>query len=149
MVKKLVRGAVIAAIYIAITYIIAPVGFGHIQFRASESLTVLPILFPEAVPALFIAVFLANFIGGFGPADIFFGSLISLAAAYLTHVSRRSWLAYFWPIALNGLLVSVYLAPALGIPYPFCAATLTISEAVVVIGLGHPLILWLKKRKIK
>lgn len=149
MVKHLVRGAVIASLYIAVTFMIAPLGFGHIQFRASEALAVLPIIYPEAVAALFIGVFLANFLGGFGPVDIIGGSLISLLAAYLTYVTRQSRLAYLWPILLNGFLVSIYLAPMLGIPYWFCVITLLISEAVVVLGLGRVLIIWLKARGIK
>lgn len=148
MTRRLVRGAIIASLYIAITFVVAPVGFGHIQFRASEALTVLPIIYPESIAALYVGVLLANFIGGFGPIDIFGGSLITLAAAYLTYRTRESWLAYLWPIALNGFLVSVYLAPVLGIPYWLCVATLSISEAVVVIGLGHPLLTWLRNRGI-
>ncbi|NLW17543.1 MAG: QueT transporter family protein [Firmicutes bacterium] len=148
MTKRLVRGAVIASLYVAITFVIAPVGFGHIQFRASEALTVLPIIYPESVVALYIGVLLANLLGGFGPIDIFGGCLITLIAAYLTYRTRSSWLAYLWPILLNGFLVSIYLAPVLGIPYWFCVLTLTISEAVVVVGLGYPLISWLKARNI-
>lgn len=149
MVKKLVRGAIIASLYLAITFVVAPVGFGHIQFRASEALTVLPIIYPESIVALYIGVLLANFLGGFGPIDIFGGSLITLIAAYLTYRTRTSWLAYLWPVVLNGFLVSIYLAPALGIPYWLCVVTLSISEAVVVVGLGHPLLTWLKVRGIK
>ncbi|HHW99464.1 MAG TPA: QueT transporter family protein [Firmicutes bacterium] len=148
MAKKLVRGAIIASLYVAITFVVAPVGFGHIQFRASEALTVLPIIYPESVVALYVGVLLANLMGGFGPLDIFGGSLVTLIAAYLTYRTRNSWLAYLWPIVLNGFLISIYLAPALGIPYWLCVVTLSISEAVVVVGLGHPLITWLKTRGI-
>lgn len=149
MVRQLVRGAIIASLYLAITFVVAPVGFGHIQFRASEALTVLPIIYPESIVALYIGVLLANFLGGFGPIDIFGGSLVTLMAAYLTYRTRTSWLAYLWPIVLNGFLISIYLAPALGIPYWLCVVTLSISEAVVVVGLGHPLLTWLKVRGIK
>ena len=148
MSKRLVRGAIIASLYVAITFVVAPVGFGHIQFRASEALAVLPIIYPESIVALYIGVLLANLLGGFGPLDICGGSLITLVAAYLTYRTRDSWLAYLWPVILNGFLVSTYLAPALGIPYWLCTVTLSISEAVVVVGLGHPLISWLKTRGI-
>ena len=146
--KRLVRGAIIASLYVTITFVVAPVGFGHIQFRASEALTVLPIIFPESIVALYIGVMLANFLGGVGPVDIFGGSLITLMAAYLTYRTRDSWLAYVWPVLLNGLLVSIYLAPMLGLPYWLCVLTLSISEAVVVVGLGYPLISWLTTRGI-
>lgn len=148
MARKLIRGATIASLYVTITFIVAPVGFGHIQFRASEALTVLPIIYPESVIALYVGVLLANIMGGFGPLDIFGGSLVTLIAAYLTYRTRDSWLAYLWPVVLNGVLVSIYLAPALGIPYWLCVITLGISEAVVVVGLGHPLLVWLRARRI-
>jgi len=48
---NLVRGAMIAAIYVVVTVILQPVSFGPFQFRLAEALTVLPILFPEASPA--------------------------------------------------------------------------------------------------
>lgn len=143
------RGAIIASLYVALTFVIAPVGFGNIQFRVSEALTVLPIIYPESVVALYIGVLLANLLGGFGPLDIFGGSLVTLLAAYLTYLTRRSWIAYLWPILLNGFLVSIYLAPALGLPYWLCVVTLSISEAIVVVGLGHPLLTWLEARGIK
>ena len=39
-----VQGALIAAIYAALTYAVAPLSFGATQFRISEALTVLPVL---------------------------------------------------------------------------------------------------------
>ena len=140
MPKQLTRGAIIAGLYIAITFALAPVGFGIVQFRASEALTALPILYPEATFGLYIGVLLANFLGGFGFVDIFFGSLITLAAAFLTYRTRDSWLAYLWPIVLNGFLVSIYLAPIVGVPYWVSVLSLSVSEAVVVLGLGYPLV---------
>lgn len=148
MPKQLTRGAIIAGLYIAITFALAPVGFGIVQFRASEALTTLPILYPEATFGLYIGVLLANFLGGFGFVDIFFGSLITLAAAFLTYRTRDSWLAYLWPIVLNGFLVSIYLAPIVGVPYWVSVLSLSVSEAVVVLGLGYPLVRWLRSRGI-
>lgn len=149
MTRRLVRGAIIAALYILISFVFAPVSFSTlIQFRVSEALTVLPILFPEAIGGLYVGVMLANIIGGLGPIDIFGGSLVTLLAAYLTYRTRQSWLAYFWPIALNGLLISVYLAPILGVPYWIEVLALSLSEGVVVLAFGLPLIQWLRKRNI-
>src|SRR6056297_3262015 len=101
--KKLTRGAMIAGLYIVITYLLAPVSFGPLQFRAAEALTVLPIIFPEAIPALFIGVFLSNIIGGLGLVDTIGGSLITLLAAYITYLFRDNILAYLSPVILNGV----------------------------------------------
>lgn len=144
--KYLTRGALIAGLYVIITYLLSPVSFGPLQFRAAEALTVLPILFPEAIPALFLGVLLSNIIGGLGMVDIIGGSLVTLLAAYGTYHFRGTFLAYLSPIILNGFLISIYLHLLFEIPYWVTVVQISISEAVVVLFLGYPLIQVLKKR---
>jgi uncharacterized membrane protein len=143
--KKLARGAAITALYIAITYFLAPVSFGPIQFRAAEALTVLPIIFPEAVPALFLGVLLANIIGGLGMVDIIGGSLVTLLAAYVTYKNRDNILAYLSPILFNAFLISIYLHLLFSLPYWLTVLQIGASEAVVVVILGIPLVKYLKQ----
>ena len=54
MTLKLVRASLIAALYVVLVLIFNPISFGPIQCRVAEGLTVLPFIFPEAVPGLFI-----------------------------------------------------------------------------------------------
>ena len=49
----LVHGALIAAVYVALTMMFAPISFGPVQFRISEALCILPFFTPAAVPGLF------------------------------------------------------------------------------------------------
>lgn len=42
----MVHGAVIAAIYVVLTILFAPISFGPVQFRISEALCVLPYFTP-------------------------------------------------------------------------------------------------------
>lgn len=143
---RITRGAMIAGLYIVITYILAPVSFGPIQFRAAEALTVLPILYPEAIPALFIGVLVSNIFGGLGLVDIIGGSLVTLIAAYFTYRFRDSILAYLSPVVFNAFLISIYLKAIFGIPYWLTVFQIGISEAVVVFLLGYPLIYYLRKK---
>lgn len=143
--KKIARGAAITALYVVITYFLAPVSFGPIQFRAAEALTVLPILFPEAVPALFLGVLLANVIGGLGLVDIIGGSLVTLLAAYVTYKNRDNIFAYLSPILFNAFLISIYLHILFELPYWLNVIQIGLSEAAVVLILGVPLIKYLKK----
>jgi len=145
--KVITRGAMITGIYIVITYLLAPVSFGPLQFRLAEALTVLPILYPEAVPALFLAVMLSNIIGGLGLVDIIGGSLVTLLAAAVTYKFRHSIIAYLSPIIFNGLLVSLYLALLFELPYWLTAVQITISQAVVILLFGYPLIRFLRSRQ--
>ena len=54
------QSALIAALYVVLTMIVAPIAFGPIQFRVSEVLCVLPYFLTSAVPGVTIGCFLAN-----------------------------------------------------------------------------------------
>lgn len=160
LIRPLTRGGVIAALYVIFTVSLGQLAFGLgfgpvlVQFRPAEALTVLPILFPEAVPALFIGVFLSNLISQFGWIDLVFGSLLTLIAAYVTRRTRTHLIAWFSPVIFNALGVSIYVAyfitnqwgtPAYWLAYFQQALSIGISEALVVFGLGLPLIAYLRK----
>lgn len=148
MARKVARAALVAAVYVAVTFALAPISYGPFQFRVAEALTVLPILYIEAIPGLFIGCFVANILGGLGPWDIFGGSLVTLIAALLTYRFRSSFIAYLSPILLNGLLVSAYVSYLFKVPYPITAFSITISEAVIVLGIGMPLVRFLGRRYV-
>lgn len=149
--RRVVRAAAIAAVYVALAAAMGQFSFGVplgpvlVEVRVAEALAVLPVLYPEAVVALFVGVWLANVIGGLGPWDIWGGSLVTLLAAYLTWRDRHRWRALAWPIVANGLLVSSYLSVIFGLPYWTTALGITSSEAVVVLGLGVPLLRLLRR----
>ncbi|MEW6226928.1 MAG: QueT transporter family protein [Bacillota bacterium] len=146
LVRRIVRAGIIAAAYAGVSYALAPISFGPLQFRVAEGLSVLPILFPEAVPALFVGCLVANVIGPYGVLDIVFGSLTTLAAAVLTRVFRRSMLAYLSPIVLNAVFVSAYLTALTGVPYWMLVLSIGASEAASVVVIGIPLVRFMRKR---
>ncbi|MCK4590192.1 MAG: QueT transporter family protein, partial [Candidatus Latescibacteria bacterium] len=111
-VKYLTRVGLIGALYAALTLALAPISYGPLQVRVSEALTVLPYVMPASVWGLFIGCFLANWLGGLGPWDIFGGSLLTLLAAILTYWVRKTgkpWLAPLPPVLVNAFGVSAYL----------------------------------------
>ena len=59
----LVHGALIAAVYVALTMMFAPISFGPVQFRISEALCILPFFTPAAVPGLFLGCLISNLLG--------------------------------------------------------------------------------------
>lgn len=140
-VRGALRGAVIAAIYVALCAGLPWISYGMIQFRVAEALTVLPILYVEAIPGLYVGCLLANIIGGFGVWDIFGGSFVTLLAALVTYRFRASFVAYLSPVVLNSLLVSAYLTFVVGgAPYYAWAGWILLGEGAVVFGLGVPLV---------
>ncbi len=101
--------AIIAAVYAAMTLVVAPLSYGPIQIRLSESLTILAAFTPAAVPGLFFGCLIANLYTG-NIIDIIFGSLTTLAAAVLTYkLRKRHWLAPLPPVVLNAVVVGYYL----------------------------------------
>lgn len=145
--KDLARGALIAAIYTVLCIALQPISYGAVQLRVAEALTVLPILYKEAIPGIFLGVLLANIFGGMGLADIVFGSLTSLAAAYLTWRFRRFFAAYLFPIVLNAVIISIYLHAIANLPYWVTVLSIGGSQAIVIFALGYPLIRLLRRHE--
>lgn len=145
--KYLVQAALLAAVYATLTLLLKPFGYGPIQFRLAEALTVLPAIFPASIPGLFIGCILANLLGGFGPVDIIFGSLATLLAAISTYLLRKHrYLFPVPPVLFNALIVGsyVYLLYDQTYPLPLTMLFIGISEFILSFGLGLPLISFIK-----
>lgn len=141
--RRLARGAVIAALYTALTLLLAPISYGQLQVRLSEALTLLPILLPEAVPALAIGCLLSNILGGCTIFDIVFGTLATLLAALCTRRLRgKFWLATAMPVVFNGVIVGavVHYCYSPAFPLPLCMLTVAIGEAIACMIVGPLLI---------
>ena len=142
-VRAMTRAALIAALYAALTLLLAPISYGELQIRIAEALTVLPIVLPEAVPALAVGCLLANVLGGCTVLDIVFGTLATLLAAICTRCLRsRLRLASAMPVLFNGVIVGavVHFAYAPVIPLPLCMLSVALGEAISCMLLG-PLVL--------
>ena len=113
----LVQGAAIAAVYVVLTLVFAPLSFGEVQIRFSEALTVLPFFTPAAIPGLFVGCIIANLLGGAIPVDIIFGSIATLIGAFFTYKPRNTgkWTAPIPPIVSNIVIVPLVLRYGYGI----------------------------------
>lgn len=146
--KSIVLSGLIAAIYTTLTLILQPLGYGPIQFRLAEALTVFPAILPASIPGLTIGCFLANWLGGFGVADMVFGTLATLLAGICTYLLRnKSWLFPLPPVIFNGLIVGTYVYLLYDKTYtlPLTMLFIAISEAVLTYVLGLPLITLIRK----
>ena len=148
-VRKVALAGVIAGAYIAVTLLFAPLSYGMVQIRISEALTLLPFLFPEAIPGLFAGCLLANFAGGFGLPDVIFGSAATLAAAMLTARMPTVFLAALPPVAINMVVVGGYLSVLLDMPLLPSMLYVGAGESVACFLLGIPLVLTLRRRMKK
>lgn len=143
--QRIARVGLIAALYVVLTYALQAVSFFPTQFRVAEALTLLPMIFPEAVWGLGIGCLIANLFSPAGLIDVVVGSLTTLLAAYVTY--RFPWhiIGFLAPIVLNSLIISAYLRLLAHLPYWVTAVSIALSEAVVVLGLGYPLLWYLRR----
>jgi len=142
--------AIIAALYVALTYIAYPISYGGnmIDLRVSEALVVLPFFTPAAVPGLFIGCMIANLGSPFGILDIVIGSIATLTAAYATYKIKKPYLAPLPAVISNAFLVPVTLYLAAGYPYWLNVGLVGLGELICAYGLGLPLLYVLKKYNI-
>ena len=126
------QAAMIAAIYVALTYLFAPISFSEIQIRIAEALTILPVFTPAAVPGLFIGCLIGNTVSGALLPDIVCGSLATLIGAFFTRKLRNAhpFLAPVPPIVANTLVVPFVLKYAylVDLPIPLMMLTVCIGE---------------------
>lgn len=77
------RAGIIAALYVALTYLAMLFGLDKnaIQVRFSEALCILPVFLPEAVAGLFAGCLIANILTGAAALDIALGPIATLVGA--------------------------------------------------------------------
>ena len=149
--KKLVficQAAVIAALYVVLTYVFSAFASGVIQVRVSEALTILPAFTPAAIPGLVIGCLLSNTLTGCVLLDIIFGSVATLVGALGSYALRRhTWLVPIPPIVSNMIIVPFVLRFAYGATdaFPFMIATVGAGEIISCYLLGMILYGALKK----
>ncbi len=150
-IKKLVficQAAVIAALYVVLTYVFSAFASGVIQVRVSEALTILPAFTPAAIPGLVIGCLLSNTLTGCVLLDIIFGSVATLIGALGSYALRRhTWLVPIPPIVSNMIIVPFVLRYAYGATdaFPFMIATVGAGEIISCYLLGMLLYGALKK----
>jgi uncharacterized membrane protein len=145
--RFLVQAAVIAAIYVVLTLVFAPISYGEtlIEFRISEMLTVLPFYTPAAIPGLFIGVLISNLFSPVGAIDVVLGSLATLIAALLSYKMPKKALVPLPPVVINGLVIGGMLHYVYHFPLAISILSVTAGQAVVCYGLGTVLMLALDK----
>ena len=137
----LTQGAMIAALYVLLTYAASLLGLasGVIQFRLSEMLCILACFTPAAIPGLYVGCLLANILTGAVVWDILFGPVATLVGALGTWLLRRNpYLAVLPPIAANVVIVPMVLKYAYMAEdaIPYLMLTVGVGEVVTCGVLG-------------
>ena len=101
-VRRLVRCAVIAAVYVVVCLVLAPFSYGAVQVRVAEALCLLPVFGTEYIVGVTLGCFLANLLGS-TVFDVVFGTLATLLACLVTYKLRD--------IRVKGLAIPASLPP--------------------------------------
>ena len=101
-VARLVRCAVIAAVYVVLCLALAPFSYGAVQVRIAEALCLLPVFGTEYIVGVTLGCFLANLLGS-TVIDAVFGTLATLLACLVTYKLRN--------VRVKGLAIPASLPP--------------------------------------
>lgn len=151
--RFLVRSAMIAALYVALTLVSAIFGLssGAVQVRLAEALCVLPVFTTAAIPGVTVGCFIANLLTGGTVWDLTLGVFATLAGAFAAWLMRRwKYLASVPTILSNMLFIPWVLILAGFIPsgaasYGITALTVGLGEVIACGMLGTVLIRYLEK----
>lgn len=153
-VYQIVLCGIIAAIYAVLTILTSSFSYGQIQFRIAEALCVLCWFEPVLTLGLFSGCVIANLFSPVSALDIVVGSAATLIACLLIGKCKKPWMVPIPVIFVNAIIVGAELSlvymPESMFWYGFglMGAEVGVGELVVMYGLGLPLLLLLKKRKI-
>ena len=142
----LVQGGLIAALYVALTWLstIFQLSSFAIQVRLSEALAILPAFTPAAIPGLTVGCIISNLmVPGVHPLDILGGSFATLLGAvccYLisrllsSHEKAKCWMSPLPNFAFNTVIVPFVLKFAYQLPEGYFFLMFTVGAGEFVAG---------------
>ena len=154
--KFLAKSGVIAGLYVCLSLLVFPLASGTVQLRVGEALTLLPLLFLEAVPALFVGCIIVNLLTGCVLIDVIVGSLVTLTSAIFTYFIGKRVKNTFLKILIGGLfpvILNAFILPItwaiVGIgeyAYLLQATLILLGQALSVYGVGTFLYVAVRKK---
>lgn len=154
-VRTLVSNALLAALYVAVTGLIAPFGFTHIQFRISEIFNHLVVFNKKFFFGIVLGVFIANlFFSSLGIYDLTFGLLHSMLSLGITIYLGRYIKNKIVLMGINTIVFSfnmfiiafmLKLAADINLSFGFMWLTTAAGEFIVM-AVGIPIMYFLNKQ---
>lgn len=154
-VRTLVSNALLAALYVAVTGLIAPFGFTHIQFRISEIFNHLVVFNKKFFFGIVLGVFIANlFFSSLGIYDLTFGLLHSMLSLGITIYLGRYIKNKIVLMGINTIVFSfnmfiiafmLKLAADINLSFGFMWLTTAAGE-LIVMAVGIPIMYFLNKQ---
>lgn len=154
-IKTMATSGIIAALYVAVSLLVAPLAFGAFQFRISEMFNHLIVFNKKYFFGIVIGVFITNLFSPMGLYDLTFGvghSILTLSISIFVGKFIKSDL---WRMIINTLIftftmfiIAIELHLYFDLPasiFSYTWYTVALGEFVVM-AIGIPLMLALNKR---
>lgn len=147
-VLRLVKLAVIAALYVVLTVLVAPIAFGPIQFRISEILVLLCFFRRDYCISLILGCFIANLFSiELGYVDLIFGTLhTAISVLCISFTKKYLFLASLWPTIFMPI-IAFELWYFLGYEFFTTWLSLVASEFLVVSVIGYLIFFFIRKNE--
>ena len=141
-VRRLVRCAVIAAVYVVVCLVLAPFSYGAVQVRVAEALCLLPVFGTEYIVGVTLGCFLANLLGS-TVVDVVFGTLATLLACLVTYKLRDlrfkglALAASLPPVLFNAVIIGIEIAVLFPDPSSSAPLWLACITNGISVGIGE------------
>ncbi|MBD7985449.1 QueT transporter family protein [Sporosarcina sp. Sa2YVA2] len=152
-VKTMATSGIIAALYVVVTFLIAPFGFTNIQFRLSEMFNHLVVFNKKYIIGIVLGVFVSNLLfSELGPIDLVFGVGQSLLALSITIFSAKFIKGIYARMLFNTavftftmFIIAWELNIVLKLPFLLTWFFVSVGEFAVML-IGIPVMIALNKR---
>lgn len=145
--REIAKAAIIAALYVAIVWALAPISFGVIQIRVSNALIgVVPLVGMPAVIGITLGVFIGNLTSPLGPIDLLSAIPTFVALLLVLKLGKKSVLVglMMYTVILSGW-VGALLNYVLGVPFLATFSYLLIGIGFATAVLGYMVYVTLRK----
>ena len=150
--KTIAVTGVIAALYVAVSLLVAPFAFGAVQFRIAEMFNHLIVFNKKYFFGIVLGVFITNLFSPMAAYDLTFGVAHSIITLSLTILATKYVKGNLARMIINTLLFTftmciIALELMLAFDLPFLYTWLTVAAGeFAVLAVGIPIMLALNKR---
>ncbi|MCQ8892482.1 MAG: QueT transporter family protein [Candidatus Methanosuratincola sp.] len=149
--RAVVKTAIIAAVYAALTISLAPISFGAIQIRVANALIgIVPLIGLPAALGISLGVFIGNLASPLGPLDLLSAIPTFIALLIVLRLRGRSVIA---GLVCYTMIISAWVGAllnyVLGLPFLITFAYLIVGVGIATIGLGYLLYVSLKRAGVR
>lgn len=133
--RTIANVALIAGVYVVVTFLTAPFAYGPLNFRIAEGLNFLALYKKRHIWAVTLGVFIANYFA-FGPLDMVVGSLSTLVFLYLGRwLADRmvQWLQSHYQLSIDPMLIKYGILAII-----FSLSMITIALMIQFLGYDGP-----------